>query len=683
MLSFPSQNWKFSIKRLVFEQKPPEIKDLPQSQPSSSELPDLDSHNKKALLEIQNRARQVKREVQKQETIENARTRGEIKSELQGLKIPNSFETRSDGQLQQSFTFGDQNLPGKLIYPANADSSKPTSFVFTFSGNPDQQDISEMQQILNGNSEKIGNTVIVQIQNPGSRPIEINGKSVNLLGSLVEDLKKYQNLPELSKLQEVNNVLTIADSASSAEISKILEEYLELSKKNNLPKAFSEIILPAELSQKIADMKSRDSFDEAAEVINEGDVKKVILKASYGPKKNKNIFSGGQSPLSETSSANSENSSSDSPLNVPQILNDLVGNNQANSKEIVGNFAGISESSDSKEKEPIKGYVGFFGDSNLEAFANPKRFLNLPDGGKGYAIRGHNTRQLMSQQMGIDPDGNPKPGNDKIPDLDKMEKVVINCGLNDVFSNLTTQEITKNLKTIVNYFLKKGKKVYLTTLSPFGNYKSQYMSLDTQRHGQSLEDRRSTVNNFILSELKNLPGLRIIPLHLSKNEGGVASGQKDQYGNDTVDSTFNSGDNLHFKPAEFSKLLSRYLKEKTTSDSSTPSSNPSTSPNQPTPYKLTGQDKYWSENVYGAPKGFSGGSISQAAAIRSREILNQGGMKAGEYKEETINGVTYAFMHEGHPRSPSDHSSWHPSISVYVKKDQKKPPQDKPESKST
>lgn len=683
MLKSSFTNSNFSPKRLIF-QNSPEQPAQPATQPSLANHPEsLEDHDKKALLEIQSRARQTKRDVEKQDIIETAKVRAETKDKLTGIKLQSEQpKLLSNGQFEQSFDFGDQKLSGKLIYPKENDPSKPTTYLFTFTDKLNPLDVAAIQETLKKSPNKLGNTIIVQMQTP-TEQVKLNGKAVPLLKTLTEDLRKYQGLPELAKLQEVSSLLAVTDPEKSEQVNKLLEEYRESASKND-PKAPTQAISYSELAEKIADISESDSEqEEPAEhltriVVNRGGPKSKAQPAT---------------PSVDNDSTPTQQISDSAPsLTVPNVLNDLLKpNSKSETSSNTSLASGIPESSESNDQEPIKGYTGFFGDSNLEAFVNPKKFLNLADGGKGYAIRGHNTRQLMSQQMGLDKDGNPKGGKDSIPDLDKMEKVVINCGLNDAFSNMKVSEITKNLKIIVNYFLKKGKKVYLTTLSPFGGYQSPYVTADTKRDGQTIEERRLAINNFILNDLKGLSGLRIIPVHLTKAEGGVSSGQKDHYGNETLDSAFNSGDKLHFKPTEFAKLLKRYLKEENSSSSlASPLSNlnvsPSTDVSNPFKEIMSANDKYWSKNVYGAPKGFSGGGVSQAAALRSREILNQGGMKAGEYKEETIDGVTYAFMHEGHPKSPSDHSSWHPSISVYVKKDQKKPAQnnsDKSESKTT
>ncbi|MGL5831308.1 MAG: SGNH/GDSL hydrolase family protein, partial [Candidatus Altimarinota bacterium] len=425
------------------------------------------------------------------------------------------------------------------------------------------------------------------------------------------------------------------------------------------------------LEEKLAELAESDQEDE--------EVEKGPLRAVYGPRKSGSASRGASSPTQSSSS-----SEPSSAFSLPKFINDIIDPNNKStspaSNPSISNTQGIPESADSKEQEPIRGYVGFFGDSNLEAFAEPKKFLNLADGGKGYAIRGYNTRQVMAQ-LGIDKHGNSLNGQDKIPDIGKMEKVVINCGLNDVASNIPVSEITHNLKVIVNYFQKKGKKVYLSTLTPFGGPNYQYFKTNQA----ASEEKRLEINKYILTELQGQPNLRIIPLHLTKAQGGVASGQKDGYGNDTLDSIYNSGDQVHMKAQEFSKLLSKYLKEENTNPNSFTADSSNNSPqatasNVPTK-SAPGKEDFWRKNAFGAPKGFTSGGISQEAATRSMEVLRTGNLKPGEHLEETIDGVTYAFIHEGHPKSSSDlESPWHPAVSVYVKKDSKKA---KPPGKTT
>jgi hypothetical protein len=660
------KNWSLE-KRLIFfkSEKPPSAGE----KKDTEKLNEKENPQKSALLEIQSRARHAKREEEKKTVIDQAKSRAEIKAKFQGMKLTSDeLKTRPDGQLEQDFTFGDKNLQGKLILPKDSDPSKPTNYLFTFSDNPDQADLTALQKSLEKNQEKLGNTIIVQLKMPDGESVEVNGKKANLIKSMVEDLQHYQNLPELSKLQKANTVFALSNPEKAEQINQMLEEYTQENPNNDLPVAFTKTLQADNLDQQLDQIGDRLKSADAEEVTDEEQVKKVVRGGGGG---------GGQRSTGGSISANSSSptepteSASTSPATVPGFINDLISGNNSDkpkaSPNAINTSLGIPESANSNEKEPIKGFVGFFGDSNLEAFAEPKRFFNLSEGGKGYAVRGYNTRQVLSQ-LGLDKDGNLKNGRDSIPTIDQMTKVVINCGLNDVGSNLSLDEIKSNLKIIVNYFQKKGKQVYLTTLSPFGGYQSQYWKPDSKRDGKTLEERRLEINQYILSDLQGQSGVHIIPLHLTKAEGGVASGQKDQYGIETLDPTINSGDHLHFKPQEFSKLLSRYL----TQTDAPPAV--STSPTENTSIAFNNNKAdFWRNNVYGAPKGFTGGGVSQAAAIRSREILNAGGMKPGEYKEETIDGVTYAFVHEGHPKSPSDmETPWHPSISVYPKKNKKK-----------
>ncbi|MGL5831468.1 MAG: hypothetical protein ACRCZE_04975, partial [Candidatus Altimarinota bacterium] len=231
MLNLFSQN-SFSPQRLIFQT-------TPEKTPETSEKKELPiSPEKKTLLDIQARARQIKREDAKKTVIEDAKTRAETKAQFRGLKLTTDEPKNSpDGQLVQEFTFGDKNLNGKLILPKNNDPTKPTSYLFDFSEHPTENDLNQLQKSIAKNQDKLGNTIIVQIKLPDGDAVEVNGKKANLIKSMTEDLKFYQNLPELAKLQQASTVLAISEPEKAEKIKAMLEAYNLDNQSGNAPKA--------------------------------------------------------------------------------------------------------------------------------------------------------------------------------------------------------------------------------------------------------------------------------------------------------------------------------------------------------------------------------------------------------------------------------------------------------------
>lgn len=453
-------------------------------------------------------------------------------------------------EVTHHFQFGDdKKISGQITMPTDSTPDAKTTYVFHYSDHPDQQDNKDLLTQLQKHRDKLGNTVVITLQTPTGETV-VDGKKVesltHLLGSLEAFQKQAQNDPRLKGLQlPVSRASNIFHLASTPEDQTKAANLLDnLLKKSPLDNRFTKDTRPHDLK----------GFIKILEQAGQNPPSTTISRPAQ--------TTGGQySDGGGRLSGRVSTGGGESHTPPPDSLKPTVDNRNPGGTPIE-TPSHIRKPPEGIEKVgPIKGYTGFFGDS-ITVSEQKSGYFNKSKFNTGespfYLAKGAQTSEWLLNNLKTIPE----------TELSKMKNAVVLIGTNDIGSmdaRYSAEAIIKRIKTIHDFFLTKGITVYACTIPPFkghnfSTYRSKY---------DEVNKKRNAINAAIMADKR----LRIIPLHQSEAQGGIASEDGESISENYLVKYGNTIDYVHPQPKKLANLVESYIKSdqyKTDSSVETP-----------------------------------------------------------------------------------------------------------------
>ena len=473
----------------------------------------------------------------------------EIPTKLAGLKTDKPPIKTADGSLEQPFSFGDQKIQGKIIFPPKGKTDAKTTYLFNYVDNPDKFDHKKFLENFKKHQTELGNTIIITLKTPEGET-KIDKNTVNTMHSLTTDLERFQ--ADLKKdpkyadwhLPRAEKILHMTSTGESKKVIALLNKYKEASAGKDPRVAPGQYII--------------DSNDFSASL--ERALTPLTLVRT--PKPEKSTSTGPTSTAisrpSSQPSYSAPHSTSAQPSSAPlQTINPTPSTSTETPSHIRKPPEGV------EKVGPIKGHTGFFGDS-ISVSEQKSGHLDKSKFSTGespfYLAKGGQTSEWLLNNLKTIPE----------EELSKMKNAVVLIGTNDIGGmgeRYSAEAIIQRIKAIHKFFLEKKITVYACTIPPFkghnfSTYRSKY---------DEVNKKRNAINDAIMADNR----LKIIPLHRSEAQGGIASEDGESIGENYLVKYGRTIDYVHPQPKKLANLVETYIKSdqyKIESSAETPAS---------------------------------------------------------------------------------------------------------------
>ncbi len=468
-------------------------------------------------------------------------------------------ETR--GTIEEPFKSQNGKIEGSVSLPLKANPDQRTTIVVHFCAKPNEVDPKFLDNLAK-QKKKFSNTIIINLKTPNGATIEVNNKKIDAMRAIISATEKYQNEYYKNSTNKLPRALSILPFTDPDQAQKALIFIKEAGKNAQLEKHDPRLIklniyntdqFNKELPQILKDInnpfyKIKHKSDKP---LLKPRIRSSIPKSLTIPHRVPKNYSksAGKIPgrvLSQHPDKKPQDSVSVKPPQIPS--------SHPNNTPKPPNKLTLSETS-----VPIYGKTGFFGDSILNQFNHHNYKWNMPQGWMKKAYSGKTSAYLLHKLKKSNP-----------ADFKGLKQAVILIGTNDIGNindkRYTAEAIEKRIKTIYEFFLSKGIRVFACTIPPFkghtySNYGSQY---------EKVNAKRKEINDFI----RNDQDVTIIPLDNTENTGGIASNSDP---NRMSKDYKPKGGWLHPKPKLLARLIENNLKRDLNNSAAT---NPTTTPLQ-------------------------------------------------------------------------------------------------------